>query len=200
MKTRIESLLPKDKHIIQISSATNLYIADYKHDKKYKNKGVVLTEDEPENIKTVYIINKNQVTVCFDGFKDNALPISKGLHNKQCECVLFPNRCNDDDWVLFVETKYANDIESAFLETHDYPNGMTEQIIKTVEYFREKSIISKGKKVWAIVSFPNLIEEFNSTIFKGNLSIEDILFRYKIQIRGTNSAAIISENQINLIS
>ncbi len=195
MKTRIASVLPLHMPNLTIHSAPDLYISDYKN----HNIGeVVLLENEPPDIKYVYLSNQNKVTICFDGFKDNALPISTGVQNKQCECVLFPDSCNENDWILFVETKYANDLKAAFAETHNYPNGMTDQIIETVKYFRNNGIIAANKKVHAIVSFPNLIEDFNSTIFKGDLSIEDIFKDHKILIRGTNTATIISEKRIKL--
>jgi len=195
MKTKLKNLLPT--HNITIHSETNLYIADYKN---FNHGEVILITTKPQDIKSIYLNNSKPVTICFDGFKENALPISTGVYNRQCECVLFPNENDENTWILFVETKYTNDFKSAFKKENDYPNCMTKQIIETVKYFRENGIIDINKKVYAIVSFPNLIEEFNSTIFKGDLSIEDILRDYKIIIRGTNSAKIISEKRIKLNS
>ena len=195
MKNKIAKFLPN--HNITSHSLQELFIADYK---RINNGDVVLLEKAPTNIKFVYIQNANKVAVCFDGFKDNALPlnIKIGLHNRQCECVIFPESCNNDDWVLFIETKYANDRLAAFKETNGYPNSMVMQIIETVKYFRDNNIIDQNKKVHAIVSFPNLVEEFNSTIFQGELSTIDILKNHRILIRGTNNASIISEKRIKL--
>ena len=195
MKTRIVSSLPL--HSLTTHSCENLYIADYKN---LNGGDVILLENEPNDIKCVHLSNPNQIIVCFDGFKDNALPITIGHQSQQCECVLFPERCAETDWVLFVETKYANDRVAAFREESNYPNGMVNQIIECVKYFRNKGIIDPTKKVHAIVSFPNLVEEFNSTIFQGDLSILDILLTHRIIIRGTNSAIIISEKRIKLDS
>lgn len=193
MKVRLAKILPL--HELSVNSSLDLYVADYKN---FNNGEVVLVEDEPTDIKYVYLSNPREIEICFDGFKQNALPIEIGRYNSQCECVLFPNRCKETDWVLFIETKYANNITNAFKEIHNYPNGMVNQIIDTVKYFRENKILGAQKKVHAIVSFPNLIEEFNSTIFRGDLSVEDILFEHKILIRGTNSALIKSEKRIKL--
>ncbi len=195
MKTRIEHILPL--HKITTHSGLNLYIADYKN---FNIGDVVLIENEPSDIKCVHLSNPNSVRACFDGFKENALPIRRGYYSSQCECVIFPENCDREEWVLFIETKYANNREAAFNEIRDYPNQMTSQIIETVKYFRQKGIIEPSKKVHAIVSFPNLVEEFNSTIFRGDLSIEDILFNHKIIIRGTNNAHIISDKRIKLTS
>ncbi len=194
MKERISRILPN--HNLAVFSSSNLYIIDYKD---ISGGDVLMVGAKPTDIKYVYLSNPRNIETCFDGFKDNALPISVGTYNSQCECVTFPNRCDPSDWILFVETKYANNRQNAFNEVYDYPNGMVNQIIDTVKYFRDKGIIPINKRVSAIVSFPNLIEEFNSTLFTGDLSIEDILSGHNILIRGTNSALIRSEKRLKLL-
>ena len=42
---------------------------------------------------------------------------------------------------------------------------MVTQIKATVRYFRNNGIISNDKVVYAIISFPNLVEEFGSWVF-----------------------------------
>jgi len=196
MKNRIAEILPK--HTLIQSSSKNIYIIDCKN----INKGeVCLLENEPAEIKTVYLKNENEITVLFDGFKENALPINKGHYNRQCECVIFPEICNNDDWVLFVETKYSNNLENAFREENDYPHCMVKQILETVKFFRSKGILENGRRTTAIVSFPNLIEEFNSTFFpvridEKNVSAEDILAKYNILIRATNAVQIKSPKRL----
>jgi len=198
MKQRLKVALPN--HTLSVHASKQLYITDYKDLRdKFGRSDVVISSEKIEGIKSVSISNENEVEICFDGFPENALPLGiPGEQNKQCECVLFPNSCEGDYWILFVETKYANDVVQAFKEKNDYPHSMVTQVIETVKYFREKDIISNNKRVNAIVSFPNLIEEFNSTLFKGNLSILDILFEHKIKIRGTNSARVKSTKTIKI--
>lgn len=193
MKTKIETILPD--HILKTSASNNIYIIDYKH---INGGDVEILEAEPEEVKYVHLDNIQPITVLFDGFKDNALPVEVGVFNKQCECVIFPETCNDSDWILFIETKYVNSLENAFRENNDYPNCMITQIIETVKYFRIKGIIDTERRVNAIVSFPTLIEEFNSTFFTGTQSIDDILSEHNILIRATNSALIKSEKRITL--
>lgn len=165
----------------------------------FNRSDIDLTPTKPEGINAVHINNERKINVFFDGFDENALPTDEpGMYNRQCECVLFPEDFNEKYWVLFIETKYANDFRNAFKEEYDYPNSMVNQIIETVKYFREKQILEKDKIVSAIVSFPNLIQEFNSTIFQGNLSILDIYLEHKIRIRGTNYAEIMSKRVIKI--
>ena len=132
------------------------------------------------------------------GFLNNALVLEVGRYCRQCECVLFPQTNNSNDWILFVETKYVDNITNAFRTSREYPWNMIEQIILTVGFFRDKGIIDLNKRVNAIVSFPPLIEDFSASFFTGQISIEDILHQYKILIRATNSAEIISTKRIRL--
>jgi len=198
MKEKIREILPLHKLSFHLSK--DLYITDYKDMRETFNRSdVEMSKVKPVGINCVSIKNENEIIICFDGFSENALPLEKeGEQNKQCECVLFPESCIDDYWILFVETKYANNLKAAFDNERDYPHCMVNQIISTVKYFRDKKILDKNKRVNAIVSFPNLIEEFNSTLFKGDLSVEDILFEYKIKIRGTNSAEVKSEKRLRI--
>jgi hypothetical protein len=198
MKRRIREVL--QNHKLTVLGTKTLYVTDYKDLRvAFGRSDVDISSNEIEGIKSVTISNENEVEVCFDGFPENALPLdTPGKQNKQCECVLFPNNCLGDYWILFIEMKYANDIIQAFRKENNYPHCMVNQVIETVRYFRNKNIIADNKKVNAIVSFPNLINEFNSTLFKGGLSIEDILFEHRIKIRGTNSAIIKSEKTIKI--
>jgi len=73
--------------------------------------------------------------------------------------------------------------------------------LTTVEYFREKNIIDKEQLVYAIISFPNLVSDFNSTLFsfvKEEWSIENLIVTKKIRIKGCNSAKIITSKRIKL--
>lgn len=195
MKNRLKECLPH--HTLHQSQADNFYVVDYKN---INSGNVELLEIVPDNIKSVHLKNQQLIPVLFDGFADNALMISKGKYSKQCECVLFPEECHTSDWILFIETKYTNNLQSAFKKEHDYPYCMVNQIVSTVEYFRNKGILEKEKRATAIVSFPNLIDEFNSTFFSKDVSELDILLKYNILIRATNSADIISSKRIRLLS
>lgn len=192
MKGKINEILPK--HILTAHSNCKLFIADYK---SLNGGNVNVFDSEPNDIKCIKILNPRKILVCFDGFQENALPLDIGTQSQQCEGVLFPDRVNDNDWVLFVETKYSNSVEAALDETRGYPNKAINQIKETVKYFRDKGIIARDKKVSAIISFPVLMEEFNSTILTSD-KIMEVLLNDKIIIRGTNIGTIISEKRIKL--
>lgn len=191
MKSNIEALLPQQK--IKESSFRNLYVVDYKN---LNNGNVELLEKEPIDIKSVHLQNSNNVNVYFVGFEDNIL----GAGNQQCECVLFPQTCEEKDWVLFVECKYAKDKVTAKDKDRDYARKMIDQIIATVNYFRINGVLSNKKKVHAIVSFPNLLQNFSAFVFSAvyPLTMEDFLEQHNIIIRATNSAVIKSAKMIKI--
>jgi hypothetical protein len=188
MKNNIEAYLPKQE--IKESSSENLYVVDYKN---INNGDVELLELQPRDIKYVHLKNNKNVAVFFAGFKDNLL----GAGNQQCECVVFPQTCEESDWVLFIECKYAKSKETAKDKERDYPKTMIDQIIATVDYFRTNGIMSKKKRATAIVSFPNLMD-FSGWVISAlyPLSIEDILEQHNILLRATNSAMIKNEKRI----
>lgn len=77
----------------------------------------------------------------------------------------------------------------------------------TVRSFQEAETGTVGKHYFnsamnevmgeCIVSFPNLVEKFNSTIFR-DIDLPDILLDHRIIILGTNSTAIKSQKRIKL--
>ncbi len=191
MRVNLEEILPE--HNLQLSNSPSIYIVDYKN---INGGGIVFHQTEPA-INYVFLENTTPIGIFFDGFEENALPLDEpGKYNSQCECVLFPEQCNESDWILFIEMKYANNREAAFRENRDYPNCMINQILETVKYFRDKKIIPGDKRVNAIVSFPNLVEEFSSTFFTGRMSMDEILYDHRILIRATNSGSIKSAKRI----
>lgn len=202
MKNRLLAQLPDHSAFTHTIDEPHLYIVDWKD---YKNGKVEISGIEKPDIKAVHLINENRIEIFFDGFPENALPITKKVRSKQCECVIFPNNSNQEEWVLFIETKYAQSLSIAQNNRINYPYQMVQQIKATVAYFRMKRIIATDKIVHAIISFPNLIDNFNSWTFPiihegQEETVLDILQNDKIIIRATNKAIIQDEKIIILLS
>lgn len=191
MKQRLLAALPLHAASLQTLCATELYVVDWKDE----NNGGITFEDKDLGRAAVVLHNPAELEVCCDKFEENALPIKKGQYNSQCECVLFPDKAKRNEWVLFVEMKYAKDDFKAQDPRNQYPQKMVSQIVKTVEYFRNKQILPDEKMVNAIVSFP-FLSHFNAW-FDQNLII-DALTKHII-VRATNQARIISPTQIELL-
>ncbi|MDR2497343.1 MAG: hypothetical protein LBD21_09485 [Tannerellaceae bacterium] len=205
MKDKILSNLPNEKHTLLEISYPEIHIVDRKNSDK--TKGIVIYDQKQEDIKSVCLFNNTELEILVDAFGENALPIKKGKHASQCECVVFPSNYDEKSWTLVIETKYAADEEAAFKIRENevnYPKKMVSQIISTVEYFREKNIIDKSRVVHAIISFPNLIADFNSQLFsfveKEEWSAEYLLLYKKIRIKGCNAANIISNKRLRFVT
>ncbi len=154
---------------------------------------------EIPTIKYVWLDNNPELPIYFDGFKDNALPMANGDNSPQCEGVVFPTTCKNDDWVLFIECKYAYDLKHASDTKNGYPYEMINQIKATVKYFREAGILNQNRVVSAIAAFPTLIGNFDSWFFMmGVESPAEIMFKYKIRVRATNFATIIDSKFIKI--
>lgn len=200
LKDRIIASLPAHAVCFTQCKGKMMYVRDMKP----VNGGAATIDNNYGGVAAVELHNPLQVTVDFDAFPDNALPINAGNHEKQCECVLFPEGADQNEWVLFIETKYVESLQNAQKKEYGYPQLMVKQIKKTVAYFRAKHILSQEKRVHAIVSYPTVEEGFESWCFPVKYddgtteSIEDILIKDKIHIRATNSATIRSVKRLKL--
>lgn len=200
LKDRIIAALPA--HAACFTQCNNAVM--YVRDMKPVNGGVATIDNINGGVAAVELHNPLLVTVDFDAFPDNALPLGVGNYEKQCECVLFPEGADQNEWVLFIETKYVESLQNAQKKEYGYPQMMVTQIKKTVEYFRARQILSQEKRVHAIVSYPTLEDGFESWCFPVKYedgtteSIEDILIKDKIHIRATNSATIKSMKRLKL--
>jgi hypothetical protein len=81
---------------------------------------------------------------------------------------------------------------------------MIKQIIATVQYFRNKGMLEAERRATAIVSFPNLLEDFDSTFWAmankeadKDVSQDKLLEEYKILIQPRNSVKIVSEKRLS---
>ena len=200
LKERIMASLPTHASCFTQCNGVVMYVRDMKP----VNGGRATIDNTGDGVAAVELDNPLQVSVDFDAFPDNALPLGVGNYEKQCECVLFPEGADKNEWVLFIETKYVDNLQNAQNKEYGYPQLMVTQIKKTVEYFRSMQILSQDKRVHAIVSYPTLEEGFESWCFPVKYndgtseSIEDILLKDKIHIRAANSAIIKSVKRLKL--
>ncbi len=193
MMKKLLAALPEHQGFLEALRGKILYIVDWKDE----NNGGISFTDYDLGRDAVRLLNPKELPVCCDKFPENALPIRKGCFSQQCECVLFPNEetVGLGNWVLFVETKYANDEKNARKLENNYQRKMVAQIEATVEYFRVKGILEEDKIVFAIVSFP-MLENFNAW-FDQNL-IHEAWSEHQILMRATNQALILNRQMIRL--
>lgn len=200
MKEKIDAIITK--HHAYHCSYPEIHVVDWKN---FTNENLKVHDSIPINPKTgqpIYSVclgNRSMLPVLVDAFGENALTYNqKKNRSKQCECVIYPDNYKETDWVLFIEMKYVKDETVAFSTENEYPNNTIEQIKQTVRFFKKNGILPADKEVYAIVSFPNLLLPFNSTIF-GIDVITNLRLDENIIIRGTNRAEIDSSTDIRLI-
>lgn len=202
MEQRLLRVLPKHRISCKHIDGHPLYIVDWSANEEVEKDEVEITEQMPEGMRAVCVGNEKRIEVFFAGFGKNALKLTNSIYSKQCECVLFPTLCDSEKWVLFVETKYARDLQAAQKPQAQYPYKMWEQIKETVRYFRSKGIIDADKIVQAVMSFPNLIGNFEQWVFPirqedGTMKTAmDILLQDKILVRATNKVTILGKRVI----
>lgn len=177
-------------------NSPDIYVIDYKN----INGGSVEVLDEKPIYECVHLQNVFTTELIYVTFHDNALKVNLPQGQiEHCECVLFPSSLSEDDWVLFIETKYASDLTRAINPEYDYPNKMINQIISTVNFFRDNDILPKDKQVKAIISFPKLLDAFSEAIFtRSNLTQTQISLDYRITIKATNTGIIKSRTTIKI--
>jgi hypothetical protein len=181
-------------HAFPIDDSNELFLIDHKSLHRGRN-DLELTNVRPTE-NHVYLFNPNQVPVYVNIFPDNAFLNPDGSQCRQCECVFFPEECNADDWVLFVEMKYPFNVGIAFGDGTRYPDNMIDQIVQTVGHLRNKGVILPDKRVMALAAFPTLIADFSESFFTGPRNMHDILEKYNIAIRPKNSVRIRSAKNI----
>ena len=203
LKDRLLKILPAHANCFTRIKSSFLYVRDMKRINGGRATIDGLTKSEVAAVE-LYNPQIPLYNIDFDGFPDNAFPLSKGRFEKQCECVMFPEDADSDEWVLFIETKYTENLNTAKDPANQYPQIMVTQIKKTVKYFRDKGVLAPDKVVYAIISFPTITEGYDSWAFPVRYNdgttetIEDIWAKDKIHIRATNCAILKNKKRILL--
>lgn len=185
------------------TNSSLVYIVDRKEEQQGS---IEILDEDDRSINGLLLKNDPQISLFYYAFEENSfrlerynkngifLTFAKGNQYRQCECVLFPDVEEDhNDWLMLIELKYVLDYSAASRKNSSYPQQMIEQIIQTTEYLRRHNVISINKKIHAVLSFPNVIEDFNSTLFEGDIFIED---ESKIDIRKSPTSNVMNRTQI----
>ena len=179
MKNKIIDALGNDKlehkenitypqiHIIDLTQRTN------------GKQSVEIYTTKPQDIKTLLIENPNSLDISSTFFKPQCFKDEHGKEPENCEGVFYLTNSTDKTWVLFLEIK-----DSKAKNISNYFEKAKKQIIKVVEIFRDKNIISHNKKVYANISFPrrDKTDYYNQLIKHPKYFVD----KYKIILYGTN--------------
>ena len=152
--------------------------------------GVEIYNTKPKE-DTLLIENSLNLDISAIFFKPQCFKDKQGNEPKSCEGVFYLSDSTDKTWVLFLEIK---DCKSKNIT--NYFKEAKEQIISTVQIFRDKKIISKNKRVYGNISFPrkNKTDFYNQLIKPWEPKI--FIDKYSIVIRGTNHLKIKNRTAI----
>ncbi|WP_446776282.1 hypothetical protein [Macellibacteroides fermentans] len=190
MKSRIEKSYPKISFVD--TSWPEIYVADYT-DKTGSTRTIEYHETKPADINSLKLINDGALHITAATLNEQSMTDPEtGKELIHCECVLFPKQNDEGTWVLFVEIKDCKQKNMS-----EYFKKAKEQIIATVADFRDKEVISSGKKAHAVISFPNKTKTnyYSQFITQGDRT--SFLHQYKIIIMATNTITIKNNRSLS---
>ncbi|MDR1974488.1 MAG: hypothetical protein LBQ31_07420 [Bacteroidales bacterium] len=165
-----------------------IYIMDYTRQTD-GDRGIEMSNIPPTDMDAFIIENNPQLEIAFCVFKDGTIKLSGETREKShCEGILFPANNSDTTWITFLELKYpkkknlGRELKKA-----------REQLLSTLDLFREQKIIEEKRLVYLIFSAPKYT---NSTPFE-NWSISPHKLK---EIRKTKYAIMRGINNIKVIS
>ena len=190
MKSRIEKSYPKISFVD--TSWPEIHVADYS-DKTDFARTIEYHETKPADINSLTLINDGVLHITAATLNEQSMTDPEtGKEMSHCECVLFPQQNDERTWVLFVEIKDCKQKNMS-----EYFKKAKEQIIATVADFRDKEVISSGKKAHAVISFPNKTKTnyYSQFITQGDRT--SFLHQYKIIIMATNTITIKNNRSLS---
>lgn len=195
MKSKIQNNYPQS--IFCNSRALKIYVVDFTERTGSKRK-VEIHETIPQvpnsnkNMDCLMLENPSQVSVICNIFDDSQFKDNNGKDMQHCECILFPESEQDNIGTAFVEIK---DCRAKNISV--YKKKVKEQIISTVQVFRDKSIIERRESVYGIISFPRRNKlSFNQTIFDDATEYKYLHKKYRIRFFPTNYVTIVNEKKL----
>ncbi len=194
MKTKINEFYP---HHESNDYNTDVYVSDYSEKTKNEavKKGVVVSPEKPEDIKSFFVENKKCLT--FSSIKfDNKSFVNEltGEALSQCECICFSSAdYNKGPWILFLELKYCNK-DSKYQKVRI--DEAKDQLIETLKYYKQKGIINHKQQCYLIVSFPYFQTPFPN--FANTQSDVKKMRLKRVIFRGVNQLRIKSEFKLEV--
>ena len=198
MKSRILAAYPDAR--FESGNAPVFYIADFTERtgslrKVEIHEVIPQVPGESRNMDCLVVGNPNAYTIEFNVFEDNQFKDEEGNDVQHCECCLFPSANNGTSWVALVEIKDCKPKNIVH-----YKEKVKEQIISTVQFFRNVRIVAGLQKVYGIISFPRKKKAaFNETIFTDYVEYKRFYNEYRIHFYPTNAVRIKNEEVLELV-
>lgn len=195
MKSKIHNNYPLS--VFCSSTSAKIYLADFTERTNSERKvefhhTIPQVPSSDKDMDCLILENPSQLSVVCNIFNDNQFKDENAKDLPHCECVLFPESKQNNAGVAFVEIK---DCKSKNIST--YKAKVKDQIISTVQIFRNKGIIERLQRVYGIISFPRKNKvSFNQTIFDDVTEYKKLHQKYRICFFPTNHVFIADEKKL----
>jgi hypothetical protein len=190
MRNKITAKFPGQSFPSYMSD--KIYIMDYTNQTQ-NQRSIECSTTTPNDIDAFIIHNNMKSEITFCAFSDNNIKLDGEIKERRhCEGVLFPTINNDSTWLVFLELKYPKKKNLG-----ENLKSAREQLLFTLNLFREQGIIEHKRLVYLIFSAPKYNEKTPFESFCMKPEDLKILRRtsYAI-IRGVNEITVI--NDLNL--
>jgi hypothetical protein len=194
MKSKILATFAATTPNFDNKNANKIYIMDYSHQTN-KKRSVEWSNVVPTDIDAFFINNSALLDITFCVFQENTKITGKKEDVSHCEGVLFPTKNSDKTWISFLELKYPDKIKNL----SSYLKDAREQLLFTLDLFREQGIIEENRLVYLMFSAPKYS---NKTPFESWCLTTEYLKNIKKTkfaiMRGVNNLQVISEENLKV--
>jgi hypothetical protein len=156
-------------------------------------RGVVISDNPPNNIDYFLVNNQNEINVDGIPFDYQSFQRPNGQIASQCECVIYPHISNSDSWICFVELKYSNIPEN----NRRNLNKARLQLFKTQYYYKSKKVFNSTNTCYLLASLPMQSPPFIN--FELNpVYLANMKRRHNIIIGCKNCVEIVSDTILSI--
>ncbi len=141
----------------RLTTKQSMYVADYNKQTGSKE-GVKLFDTPPKEIKCFILNNPHGIGITGQPFDNESFKSEGGKPESQCECVIYPEKNDEESWICFIETKYCENGKKII----GHMKKAREQLIKTQEYYRNKGVFGEKNTCYLFASLPLHNEPFLS--------------------------------------
>lgn len=194
MKNKIQEICLQSTFLN--TSAKTIYVADYTERTGSIRKVEIHTSlpDIPNGngeMDCLKLNNKQPVSLDFCLFDDHQFKDEEGKDISHCECCFFPASDDEHSFIAFVEIK---DCKAKNVSV--YKDKTKEQILSTVQLFKELEIIGE-QKVYGIISFPRRKKMFfNDFPYRDVYEATRWVKNYGIHLFASNEVDVVNATML----
>ena len=173
------------------NSDKSLYLADYTNQTNSARGFEIFKDTPPSDIEYVTLQNDINLLNGFITFDNTSFTTSDGNILSQCECVIFPEKSNDNSWIFFAELKYGEKKNNK----RNLKKAVS-QLFKTRTYYYRKRIFLRTNHCYLLASLPKQRPPFTNIPQKDLTRLKK---RHNIILKIGNQAKVLSDKMLGLL-